>query len=311
MNRDGNGNFSATAITDSNGNTVGTATYISDGGLTDYANRNGIDFINTQTAPVVNAMGWATVGSVGVMMGAEVAPVVAEASAALRYQAALQAWKTLSAATGAAGLINKFFKTGEVPPGLTPEMMSAYLNLAKTYISAGLGTAGGIMQSGIGTQANRIQQLENYLGGSLMAAPTDQSLFVVLGLDRGSTPAPRGQRRDRVDDTKYALLEREVGFYDFLRNRQKVLIGLRFSFFRKEKILNDAADLDYVYVDPKRQYMEVYLKDYRSAAEGPAEQAFGDDALWRSSQGIYALQVGTAELSDGDMEVLRQIAQAG
>jgi hypothetical protein len=43
-------------------------------------------------------------------------------------------------------------------------MMSAYLNLAKTYIAAGMGTAGGIMQSGIGTQANRIQQIENYLG---------------------------------------------------------------------------------------------------------------------------------------------------
>jgi hypothetical protein len=42
--------------------------------------------------------------------------------------------------------------------------MTAYLNLAKAYLAAGMGTAGGIMQSGIGTQANRIQQLENYLG---------------------------------------------------------------------------------------------------------------------------------------------------
>jgi RHS repeat-associated protein len=164
MTGNGSGQFNAMNITDGNGNVVGTATYISDGGADYYANRNGVDFINTQTAPVVNAMGWATVGSVGVMMGAEVAPVVGEATAALRYRAALQAWKTLSAATGAAKLIGEFFKTGNVPPGLTPEMMKAYLDLAKAYLAAGMGTAGGIMQSGIGTQANRIQQLENYLG---------------------------------------------------------------------------------------------------------------------------------------------------
>jgi len=164
MNGNGSGQFNATNITDSNGNTVGTATYVSNGGADYYANRTGIDFINTQTAPVVNTMAGITMGSVGVMMGAEVAPVVGEVSAAMRYQAALRAWKTLSAATGAAKLIGEFFKTGNVPPGLTPEMMTAYLNLAKTYLAAGMGTAGGIMQSGIGTQANRIQQLENYLG---------------------------------------------------------------------------------------------------------------------------------------------------
>jgi hypothetical protein len=144
-----------------------------------------------------------------------------------------------------------------------------------------------------------------------MSVATDQSLFVVLGL-RPWVHSSTAEAKEEIelDGSKYTLLEREVGFYDFLRNRQKVLIGLRFSFFKRERILNDAADLDYVYIDPKRQYMEVYLKDYRSAADGPAEQAFGDDALWRNSKGIYALQVGTAELSDGDMDVLRQAAQA-
>ena len=163
-NGNGSGQFNPTAITDSNGNTIGTATYVSNGGADYYANRTGIDFINTQTAPVVNTMAGITIGAVGAMMGSEVAPAAAELSAAMRYQTALRAWKTLSAATGAAKLIGEFFKTGKVPPGLTPEMMSAYLNLAKTYLAAGMGTAGGIMQSGVGTQANRIQQLENYLG---------------------------------------------------------------------------------------------------------------------------------------------------
>jgi RHS repeat-associated protein len=55
MNGDGNGNFNSTNITDSNGNVVGSATYVSEGGADYYANRNGIDFLSYQTAPVINA----------------------------------------------------------------------------------------------------------------------------------------------------------------------------------------------------------------------------------------------------------------
>lgn len=42
-NGNGNGQFNATAITDSNGNTVGTATYHSDGGADYYANSSGLN----------------------------------------------------------------------------------------------------------------------------------------------------------------------------------------------------------------------------------------------------------------------------
>ena len=128
------------------------------------ANQQGVATLSAAYNLFNNVTGGVEITAGALVAGAVGAGPVADLIAAQRYRAALAAWKALSAATGAAGLINKFFKTGEVPPRLTPEMMSAYLNLAKTYISAGLGTAGGIMQSGIGTQANRIQQLENYLG---------------------------------------------------------------------------------------------------------------------------------------------------
>ncbi|MBV9760485.1 MAG: RHS repeat protein, partial [Acidobacteriaceae bacterium] len=47
MNGDGSGNFNATNITDSNGNVVGIATYVSNGGADYYANRNGVDMLTT------------------------------------------------------------------------------------------------------------------------------------------------------------------------------------------------------------------------------------------------------------------------
>jgi RHS repeat-associated protein len=141
-NGNGSGQFNSTAITDSSGSTVGTATYVSNGNLDYYANANGYQQLATASR-ATNQVTAVYAGVYGTLIaGAVAAGPVADLIAAQRYRAALAAWKALSAATGAAGLINKFFKTGEVPPGLTPEMMSAYLNLAKTYISAGLGTGG-------------------------------------------------------------------------------------------------------------------------------------------------------------------------
>jgi RHS repeat-associated protein len=45
MNGNGSGQFNSTAITDANGNTVGTATYVSTGGADYYANRNGLNVL--------------------------------------------------------------------------------------------------------------------------------------------------------------------------------------------------------------------------------------------------------------------------
>jgi hypothetical protein len=45
MNGNGSGQFNSSAITDSNGNTVGSATYVSNGGADYYANRNGLDYL--------------------------------------------------------------------------------------------------------------------------------------------------------------------------------------------------------------------------------------------------------------------------
>ncbi|ABF41775.1 hypothetical protein Acid345_2774 [Candidatus Koribacter versatilis Ellin345] len=140
-----------------------------------------------------------------------------------------------------------------------------------------------------------------------MPHSSDQTMFVILGA-RPSISFRVAETTSPVELERrpYGLLEKEVGFYDFLRNREAAVIGLRFSFFSKQKVLKDTADLDYIYVDEKRQYIEIYLQGYRgSAIQEPGEQAFGDDAIWRSEQGIYALQVGTDKLTDSEIESLK------
>jgi RHS repeat-associated protein len=57
MNGNGSGQFNATAITDSSGKTVGTATYVSDGPTDYYANRNGLGVLANASATVGSVKG--------------------------------------------------------------------------------------------------------------------------------------------------------------------------------------------------------------------------------------------------------------
>jgi hypothetical protein len=60
MNGNGSGQFNSTSITDSNGNSVGTATYVSDGPTDFYANRNGLGTLATASAKVGSVKGIAS-----------------------------------------------------------------------------------------------------------------------------------------------------------------------------------------------------------------------------------------------------------
>lgn len=140
-----------------------------------------------------------------------------------------------------------------------------------------------------------------------MADTSRPCLFIVLG----TKPSVHLLEEPSVDeleisDKRYRLLDREIGFYDFLRNRGGAIIGLRMSPFDSRPLIDYADALDYIYVDPVRVYLEIYLREYRRSADGPAEQAFGDDAIWRSDIGTYALQVGTGELTDVELEALKE-----
>jgi hypothetical protein len=139
-----------------------------------------------------------------------------------------------------------------------------------------------------------------------MAAASRPSLFIVLG----AKPSVHLLEQSSVDelqisDESYSLLDREIGFYDFLRNKDGGIIGIRMSPFNDDPLIDYADALDYIYVDPVRVYLEIYLREYRRSVDGAAEQAFGDDAIWRNNRGTYALQLGTAELSEGDLDAFR------
>lgn len=115
-----------------------------------------------------------------------------------------------------------------------------------------------------------------------------------------------------ISGTKYQLADREIGFYDFLRNRKKTIIGVRMAPFDAHPLIDYATALSDVFVHSMRAYLEIYFRDFRGAAnDATAEQAFGDDALWRSDRGTYALQVGTGELTSAELEALKEYVPSG
>jgi RHS repeat-associated protein len=73
MNGNGSGQFNSTAITDGSGNSVGSATYVSNGGADYYANRNGINQIAQAGATVGSVRGIASFYGASALIGAGVA----------------------------------------------------------------------------------------------------------------------------------------------------------------------------------------------------------------------------------------------
>jgi hypothetical protein len=115
-----------------------------------------------------------------------------------------------------------------------------------------------------------------------------------------------GAERIRLSAFEYHLVDSEIGFYDFLRTREMEVIGLRFSPFECQAVLDYAFPLSYTYVERKRSYMEIYFRGHRGlSVPWTAEQAFGDDAVWRNETGIYVVQVGTDHLTQAELDSLK------
>jgi RHS repeat-associated protein len=125
------------------------------------ANLAGAGLIGSQTKMIGAFAGASVVGGVLGAGGLAIAGAdlsLTSIGAMTRFQATRAAWLALKG-TGAAGLINQFFKTGVIPPGLTPAMMQTYLANAIAYVESGSFPPGGVA-----TQTARIAQLTAALG---------------------------------------------------------------------------------------------------------------------------------------------------
>jgi hypothetical protein len=141
-----------------------------------------------------------------------------------------------------------------------------------------------------------------------MLESSSSCLFIVLGsrVELHIISTPSSTVLD-VGTSVYKRLASENGFYDYLRNRDMEIVGLRFCPFHNEPLLPYASPLSYTFVDPEHGYVEIYFRGYKGSDVGVADQAFGDDVLWYSETGVYALQVGTTVLTRRELDSVIQL----
>ncbi|HEY6850233.1 MAG TPA: RHS repeat-associated core domain-containing protein [Terracidiphilus sp.] len=162
MNGNGSGQFNATAITDANGNTVGTATYVSDGPTDYYANSTGINKIAQASATVGPIAGVEMLiigaGLDGLFAESVADPTVATAirgaTKAVDYTNKLARWKQVP--PGQKMLLDEWLgpvkgsggAPGPMSPNLTKETIEAYRDVSTA--------AGNVGRDGVGSQAARL-----------------------------------------------------------------------------------------------------------------------------------------------------------
>jgi hypothetical protein len=89
-----------------------------------------------------------------------------------------------------------------------------------------------------------------------------------------------------------------TGFYDWLRNAEGRVIGVRYlPADELEFLCNAIAQLPYVVVDPQINSIELYFSDDRSIDESVSnDQEFGDNRLFKSASGTFALSFNASEV---------------
>lgn len=96
-----------------------------------------------------------------------------------------------------------------------------------------------------------------------------------------------------------------TGFYDWLRNGDGDLLGIRYTPFEQTEFLTrELKDLAYVEADPPR-HIEIYFSERRAIDPNlSCDQALLYDAIFRSDDGEYAIGFGMEELSESNLRSL-------
>jgi hypothetical protein len=100
-----------------------------------------------------------------------------------------------------------------------------------------------------------------------------------------------------------------TGFYDWLRDSEENLLGVRYSPFKDcEFLIERTAKLQYVKPDFPRN-IEIYFSERREVEAGfSCDQDFLYDAIFRSDDGEYAIGFGMEELTEANLRSLGVVA---
>jgi hypothetical protein len=113
----------------------------------------------------------------------------------------------------------------------------------------------------------------------------------------------------RIGDKRYRQADFGdwTGFYDWLRDSETNLLGVRYWPFKQTEFLIDHLQgRSYVKADPSR-HVEIYFSEGRGVnAKLSCDQEFLYDAVFRADDGEYAIGFGVEELGRSEMHSLEE-----
>ena len=91
-------------------------------------------------------------------------------------------------------------------------------------------------------------------------------------------------------------------FYDWLRDSDSNVLGVRFWLSSETEFLADyAREMPYIQIDPSR-YLEIYFSERRGVNQARScDQDFLYDGIFRSDDGQYAIGFGMGGLNEADV----------
>ena len=97
-------------------------------------------------------------------------------------------------------------------------------------------------------------------------------------------------------------------FYDWLRNSDATVLGVRYWLSTETAFLADyAKDLPYIKIDPSRN-LEIYFSERREINQSRScDQDFLYDGIFRSDDGQYAIGFGMGGLTETDIIGLEKL----
>lgn len=98
-----------------------------------------------------------------------------------------------------------------------------------------------------------------------------------------------------------------TGFYDWLRDASGTLLGVRYWPLREVDFPRDAVrHLPYVAVSDEDPSIEIYFSTRRDFEPGlSVDQDFGENTVYVSDDGDYAVSFGTHWLEEADLHRIR------
>ena len=102
-----------------------------------------------------------------------------------------------------------------------------------------------------------------------------------------------------------------LGFYDWLRNDEELVIGVRFiPFERIDFLYQYSKQLDYVTIEKENKYLEIFFRNVEYFNEWDSnDQDFGECRIFKNMNNQLLISFDAENLNENELLIVKQTAK--